>query len=449
MFTKKIIPLLILLLISMLIITGCNIQQTDDPETEEQSEEVNDDENASAEDSEDGENSGVEASKEEEEEEVEEFMEVTITAVGDVMVHQSQLDGQYDAETGEHDFTNNFQHLVPYLNNSDVNMANLETTFAGPERGYSSFPMFNTPDALGEALRDAGFQYISTINNHTYDTGEAGFFRTLEVLEDQGLTPLGTRSDESEPRYVVKEVNGIKIGMTGYTYETEKMGDEISLNGIRVPSHIMPLMNTYHDHYQEEDIVEMEGVIDRMKDDGAEVIVFFLHWGNEYQREESTFQTRLAEKLSQRGVDVIFGSHPHVVQPVDIIDSDGHETLVVYSMGNLISNQREETLRNYTSNAQYTEDGLMVHATFQKSSLTEEIERTKVKYTPLWVHRYSDGGGFGYEVLPVAETIHDFEAFGIQSESLQNRLRRSLERTEEAVLKHHDTFILNDGNFEE
>ncbi|WP_160718442.1 CapA family protein [Isachenkonia alkalipeptolytica] len=441
MFNKKIISLLIILLIGVFLITGCNIQQSDAPEPNQENGELNEQNNNVGEDSlEDQENQDSEES--EEVQEVEEFTEVTISAVGDVMVHQSQLDAQYDAGEDAYDFHNNFLHLKPYLDQSDINMANLETTFAGPERGYSSFPMFNTPDALGEALRDAGFQFISTINNHTYDTGEQGFFRTLEVLDDQGLTAIGTRSDESEKRYTIEEVENIKVGMTGYTYETEKMGESISLNGIPVPPHIQPLMNTFHDHYQEEDIKEMEEIIEAMKKDGADIIVFFLHWGNEYQREPSGYQTQLANKLSELGVDVIFGSHPHVVQPMDIIENDGHETLVVYSMGNLISNQREETLRNYTSNAEYTEDGLMVHATFEKSSLSEEIERTSVEYTPLWVHRYNEGSGFGYEVLPVAETIDNFEDFDIQSEDLRDRIRTSLERTEEIVLQNNDTFIL-------
>lgn len=445
LINKRLLLLLVTILMGVMLFTGCNIQQAQESDSEEEhqgsAEEDNTIDQENPTDPEDN------SSKDPEEvEEVEEFTEVTITAVGDVMVHQSQLDAQFDPEEETYDFHNNFKHLAPYLEESHVNMANLETTFAGPDRGYSSFPMFNTPDALGEALRDAGFQFISTINNHTYDTGEQGFFRTLEVLEDQGLTPVGTRSDESEKRYVIEEVENIKVGMTGYTYETEKMGENISLNGIAVPPHMQPLMNTFHDHYQEEDLEEMEEIINEMKEEGADIIVFFLHWGNEYQRQPSEYQTRLAHELSGLGVDVIFGSHPHVVQPMDIIENDGHETLVVYSMGNLISNQREETLRNYTSNAQYTEDGLMVHATFEKSSLTEEIERTAVEYTPLWVHRYTEGSGFGYEVLPVAETIDHFEAFDIHSEELRNRIRKSLERTEEMVLQNMDSFILNRGN---
>ena len=445
LFNRKILSLLTILFITLFLMAGCNIQQTEEPTTVDPNEEL-----AEENDDRDKENfpdSDNEVEEDPEEaEEIEVFTEVTITAVGDVMVHQSQLDAQYNPEEDVHDFHNNFIHLKPYLDNSQINMANLETTFAGRERGYSSFPLFNTPDALGEALRDVGFQFISTINNHTYDTGEQGFFRTLDVLEEQGLTPLGTRREKSEKRYVIEEVENIKVAMTGYTYETEKMGENISLNGIPIPPHIRPLMNTFHDHYQAEDIKEMEEIVEAMKNDGADIIVFFLHWGNEYHREPSSYQVQLANKLSELGVDIIFGSHPHVVQPMDIIENNGNETLVVYSMGNLISNQREETLRNHTPNAQYTEDGLMVHASFQKSSLTEEVERISVEYTPLWVHRYNKGNGFGYEVLPVAETINSFEAFDIHSEDLRNRIRRSLERTEEMVFKKNDTFILKEDS---
>lgn len=433
---------------------GCDLLQAESP-PEEENGELNDGQDNGSEDpgdSETGENGDRDETDQddpdEEEPEVEVFTEVTITAVGDVMVHQSQLDAQYNREEDRHDFRNNFVHLKPYLEKSDINIANLETTFAGPERGYSSFPMFNTPDALGEGLKDAGFNIISTINNHTYDTGEQGFFRTLDVLEEQGLTPLGTRRDESEKRYVIEEVENIKVGMVGYTYETQKINGQITLNGITIPRHMEPLMNTFHDYHQDDAIEEMSGIIDDLREEGAEIIVFYLHWGNEYHREPSAYQIQLAESLSALGVDIIFGSHPHVVQPLDIISHDGHETLVVYSMGNLISNQREETLRNYTANAQYTEDGLMVHATFQKSSLTKEIERTSVEYTPLWVHRSSAGNGFHYEVLPVAETIENFEAFNITTDALRNRIRRSLERTREMVYKNLEAFVLNSGKSE-
>ncbi len=434
----KIIALILIIFFSIVTITGCNIVEGENNQEEENNQESETEKDNSLEEKDPNE----EQENVEEIEEIEELTEVTITAVGDVMVHESQLNAQYDETEDSYDFSNNFEYLEPYLENSDINIANLETTFAGRDRGYSSFPLFNTPDALGKALGEAGFNIISTINNHTFDTGEQGFFRTLEVLEEQGLIPVGTRMDETEDRYVIEEIENIKVGITAYTYETQRNEEQITLNGISIPSHLEPLMNTFHDHYKEEALVEMEEIIQGMKADGAEVIIFNLHWGNEYHREPSDHQRELATKLSELGVDIIFGSHPHVVQPIDIIENNGQETLVIYSMGNLISNQREETLRNYTNNAQYTEDGLMVHVTFQKSSLSGEIERTLVEYTPLWVHRYTRGNGFGYSVLPVAEAIENFDAFNIQSDALKNRLRTSLERTEAMVNMNIDSFIL-------
>jgi len=435
---KKIISIILVLFIVVVTISGCNIVQGENNHAEEQNKELESEKNNSLEE----EDPKKDEEKIEEIEAVEEFTEITITAVGDVMAHESQLNAQYNQEDDSYDFSDNFKYLKPYLEESDVNIANLETTFAGVERGYSSFPLFNTPDALGEALEEVGFNIISTINNHTFDTGEQGFFRTLEVLEEQGLTSVGSRKDGSEKRYVIEKIENIKVGITGYTYETQRNGERITLNGIPIPAHIEPLVNTFHDQYKQEALIEMEAIIQDMKEDGAEIIVFNLHWGNEYHREPSDHQRELANELSKLGVDIIFGSHPHVVQPLDIIENNGQETLVIYSMGNFISNQREETLRNYTHNAQYTEDGLMVHVTFQKSSLTEEIERTLVEYTPLWVHRYTQGNGFGYAVLPVAETIDNFDAFNIPSDALRNRIRKSLERTEAMVNQNIDSFII-------
>jgi len=434
----KIISLTLFLFILVGIFSGCNIVQGENNQEEEQKEDLESEMNNNLEE----EDPNKDEEKVEELEEVEEITEITITAVGDVMVHESQLNAQYNPEDNSYDFSDNFEYLKPYLAESDVNIANLETTFAGEERGYSSFPLFNTPDALGEALSDTGFNVISTINNHTFDTGEQGFFRTLDILEEQGLAPVGSRRNEIEKRYVIEEVENIKVGISAYTYETQRNGDRITLNGIPIPTHLEPLVNTFHDQYKDEALREMETIIQDMKEDGAEIIVFNLHWGNEYHREPSDHQQELANELSRLGVDIIFGSHPHVVQPVDLIENNGQETLVIYSMGNFISNQREETLRNYTHNAQYTEDGLMVHVTFEKSSLSGETERSLVEYTPLWVHRYSQGSGFGYSVLPVHETIENFDAFNIQSNELRNRIRTSLERTEAMVNQNSDSFIL-------
>lgn len=367
-----------------------------------------------------------------------EYSYVTLAAVGDVMMHMPQIRGHYIQETGKHDFSPNFKYISPLLEDSDISIANLETTFAGYAAGYSGFPRFNAPDDLAHDLKNAGFNVISTINNHTYDTGESGFFRTLEILENEKLIPIGTRKNIENKPYYIEEVNDIVVALTAFSYETPSFNKQITLNGIVVPNSISPLMNTFNDANLEASLSQMEHMIKDMKADGAEVIVFYMHWGNEYQTRASSNQKRLADELCKLGVDLILGSHPHVVQPVEVVSYNDHETLVVYSMGNFVSNQREETLKDYIQNPEYTEDGLMVKVTFEKNLETNEVKRKEMDFIPLWVHRYRESGGFKYNVLPVNEVLSDIDAYPFINEQILGRLKRSLERTEGIVGKIDD-----------
>ena len=158
---------------------------------------------------------------------------LSLTAVGDVMAHTPQLEAQYDASTNTYSFDNNFQHIKSYIENSDLSIANLETTLAGEGVAYSSYPTFNTPDALAVALKNSGFDVISTINNHTFDKGTLGFERTLSTLKELGFDTVGTRSNIGDDDYIIKDVNGIKLGITSYSYGDIK-GSNKYLNGIKV-----------------------------------------------------------------------------------------------------------------------------------------------------------------------------------------------------------------------
>lgn len=291
------------------------------------------------------------------------FKTIVISGVGDIMVHGPQISAQFQPETKTYDFRNNFQYIKPFIQKADISIANLETTFAGAERGYSSFPQFNTPDALADSLVDAGFNAISTANNHTYDTGTVGVKRTLSVLWERGLKTMGTRQRPEEKSYVILEEKGIKVGLTAFTYETPRWEGHKTINALKLSEEAAGLIDTFSYEYLEEDLERIKQRIQDMRAEGAEIIVFYIHWGEEYQREPNDYQRKIAQRLSDLGVDIIFGSHPHVVQPIEIIESqvNQHQTLVVYSMGNFLSNQRYEILKN-----RYTEDGLMVSVTLKK-----------------------------------------------------------------------------------
>jgi len=364
--------------------------------------------------------------------------EISITAVGDIMVHGPQLKAQYNPISKDYDFRNNFKYVEPYFKSSDLVIGNLETTFGGGDQGYSSFPMFNTPDALAAALKEAGFHVLSTANNHTLDTGKKGLLRTLEVLRDNDLVPVGTRSNEAEKGYSVTEINGIRLGVTALTYETPKWGEYRTLNAIKIPKDTEALIDTFGYENLQEDLLRLEERIQLMRQEEAEFIIVYIHWGNEYKREANQYQKSIAKTLADFGVDIIFGSHPHVLQPIELIQSSFREepTLVFYSLGNFLSNQRYEILSN-----RYTEDGLIVNVKLQKDFSTNKIKLREVSYMPTWIHRYHSHGRIQYEILPLLDALENEGAYNLVSSDSKWRAKNSLINTQEIIKLSYNKII--------
>ena len=324
---------------------------------------------------------------------------INLTAVGDVMAHSPQLKAQYDSNSNTYSFDNNFKYIKKYIETSDLSIANLETTLAGEDIGYSSYPTFNTPDAIASALKNTGFDIISTINNHTFDKGSHGFDRTLSVLKELNFETVGTKSNVYDDDYIIKDINGIKLGITSYSYGDIINSDKY-LNGIKISDECKERANIFSSSNVNDAFNTINNTISKLNDTDMQILI--IHWGNEYQRVPSKFQSELAQLLSDAGVDIIIGSHPHVVQPVEMIkSSDGsNETLIVYSLGNLISNQRKETLGN-----SYTEDGLIVSIDINKDSSNSDAYVSNVKCIPTWVNKYSDNNKFVYEVVPIEDNV--------------------------------------------
>lgn len=319
----------------------------------------------------------------------------TISSVGDIMAHKPQLDAQYDNKTNSYSFHNNFKYVKDHLSSADLTLGNLETTFAGTSIPFSSYPSFNTPDALSDALKSSGFDILSTINNHSFDKGNLGFFRTLEVLKDKDIQTVGTRESIEAKNYIIKDINNIKFGITAFSYG-ELVNDNKFLNGIKLSEEAKNKSNIF----PQTDPKIAFNIINKTlsKLDSTDMQVVIIHWGEEYQREPNNFQKELAKLLCDRGVDIIIGSHPHVVQPVEMItSSDGlNETLVIYSLGNFISNQRREYL-----DTPYTEDGLIVDIEVSKNQTKNETYISKVNCIPTWVNKYSSNGKVKYEIIPL------------------------------------------------
>lgn len=354
---------------------------------------------------------------------------VTVGSAGDVLLHIPVLNGSKKSD-GTYNFDKIFTYISSQIKSCDYFVANLETTLAGTENGrkYSGFPCFNSPDSILSSLKAAGVDCLLTANNHTYDTGAHGVKRTLTKVKESEFDSVGTRQTEAEKKYLVKNVKDIKLGITCYTYETEYAKGK-ALNGIPVGAETAPLINSF-DYEAIGSFYEQIGKdLTNMKNEGAEITMVYLHWGNEYQLSPDSHQKSIAQKLCDMGVDVIIGGHPHVVQPVDLITStDGtHKTVCVYSVGNMVSNQRRNLMGLKTG---HTEDGLIFKVTISKySDGTVMVE--KVKSVPTWVHLYSGT----YNIVPLSKNLDGKAAqLGLSKSGTGLSLAKgSYERTMELV----------------
>ncbi len=342
-----------------------------------------------------------------------EIVSLSILCAGDAMVHRSQWLSA-DRGDGTYDFTAPFRFIKPYVEAADLAVVNVETTFSGgPPEGY---PAFSTPDEFATALRWTGFDVASTCNNHMFDKWTDALLRTIRVARDNGLSTVGSHFAWETP-YTIVDVKGLRVGFVTATYETFTGTAVHALNGIEIPESAFPLINSFRavdGGFSEAeylaDLAKLSGWIADAKADGADVIVCFLHWGWEYNLIPSESQTRLAKDLADAGADVVFGSHPHIPQPADrIVSADGRTVPVFYSLGNLISNQRRETLPTTPNNIN-TEETLLarVNLTFNKTKGV--LEAVTADAVPCWLDKYTAGGKTQYALVPLTAGFETNEA---------------------------------------
>lgn len=325
--------------------------------------------------------------------------EITVLCAGDVMSHMPQTNAAYSSESGSYDYSENYEYVKTYIESADLAICNVETTFAGTP--YSGYPTFSSPDELATDLKEAGFDVGITSNNHMADRGYDGVIRTLEVLQEAGLKTVGSVLNTEEPRYLITDVNGVKIGIVAYTYETGSGSGTVSLNGAYISDETASVINSFNFNTLDEDCAKMQEDIDAAKAAGAQVIIAYYHWGEEYQLDANQWQKELAQKAADMGADVIFASHPHVVQEAEyltVTDSD-KKVPVFYSLGNFISNQRNEYIGN-----RYVEEGLMGTVTL-KYLEGSGITSVKMDSIPTWVDRYYSGGSVEYRIIPLDENM--------------------------------------------
>lgn len=314
---------------------------------------------------------------------------INMAVIGDIMCHTTNFADAYDKENDTYDFSNVFTDVKPYLQNADITIGNLETTFAGKEIGYTGYPTFNTPEQLAKNLKDIGIDVVSTANNHSLDKKYAGLVSTLDELDKVNISHTGTyRSKEDQNKIITQNVNGINIAFLSFTYGT---------NGIPVPSGKEYCINLI-----DEDL--MLDQISRAKALKPDLICVSMHWGDEYKLKQNATQEKLADFLFKNGVDIIFGSHPHVLEPMEkrtikLDDGSTKDGFVIYSLGNFMSGQVAENTMN----------SIILQLQVTKHGNNNKITIDSVNYVPIFMYDKGSGQTERYKILDIDKTIEGYK----------------------------------------
>ncbi|MBP3663772.1 MAG: CapA family protein, partial [Tyzzerella sp.] len=261
--------------------------------------------------------------------ETEKESEVTLIMVGDMLMH-TPVNETGVMEDGSIDFSHLFTHTKDMIAGADLAIVNQEVILGGEELGISGYPAFNTYQEFGDDLVDAGFDVVLHATNHALDKGKKGILSCLSYWESAypEIAVLGIQdmAEEQDEIYVYEE-NNIRIAVLNYTYGT---------NGIPLPEDMPYIVNLMDKEQMQEDIAKAK--------DLADFVVVCPHWGTEYVLEETDYQRNYAEFFLECGVDLVIGTHPHVIEPVEMYTAEnGHEMLVYYSLGNYVNCTSSET----------------------------------------------------------------------------------------------------------
>ena len=343
----------------------------------------------------------------------EEDITFTLATTGDIMCHNTNFLDAYNSSTKSYDFSYYFTDIKQYLQEADITVGNLETTLSGAKRGYSGYPTFNTPEILAKNLKSAGFNVVSTANNHCMDKGYSGIESTIKFLDEADLAHTGTfKSKKDKEAIVIKNVKGVNIAFLSFTYGT---------NGIPVPKD-----KSYAVNLIDKSLIKSQ--IELAKKENPDLICVSMHWGIEYQTKANKEQEKLADFLFENGVDIILGNHSHVPQQMEkreikLDDGTTKDGFVIYSLGNFMANQ----------NKQYTNDSAILKLEITKHKGEGKITIDKATYTPTYMYKNPSKSTKKFKILDINTEIKKYEskASGAVSKSLYNTLvteRKNIKR---------------------
>jgi poly-gamma-glutamate capsule biosynthesis protein CapA/YwtB (metallophosphatase superfamily) len=301
---------------------------------------------------------------------------ISLLFIGDIMGHDEQIWSAENRETHIYNYDDVFRFIKPVISEADISIANFEVTLAGAP--YTGYPRFSSPADLAVACKNAGIDYLVTANNHTADRGTKGITGTINRLDSLGIPHTGTflnsaSRDSLSPLIINK--NGVNIALLNYTFST---------NGIKVPDPVIVNM-------LDKELITRD--VNKAKTKKADFIILFLHWGTEYDTIPSRSQTDMAEYFQSIGVDMVIGSHPHVLQKMISTNNavSGNKDVVIYSLGNFVSNQRKPK----------TDGGSMVRVELTRKDNKYVISNTG--YYLVWVYTPIVNYRKKFFILPCSE----------------------------------------------
>ena len=306
---------------------------------------------------------------------------VTLVAVGDNLIHNTLI-AAGEQDDGSLNYDSFYENIRPYIEKADIAVINQETMLGGASFEYAGYPCFNTPWEVGEAAINAGFDVFTCATNHTMDVGSAGIEKELEFFSNHPeVTHIGTyASEEDYNKITYYKKNDIKFALLNYTYGT---------NGISIPEDKPYVVKMLTEENVRKDITEARK--------NADFVIVFPHWGTENSHEVNEQQRKYNKIFLELGVDLVIGTHPHVLQNVEWIkdEATGKKMLVYYSIGNFISHQ--------TSLNQMC--GGMAKVTIERNG--DDVSITNAKLTPVIDYYTRTGDGYKFSVYKLSDYNND------------------------------------------
>lgn len=296
------------------------------------------------------------------------------------MCHTPQIEAS-KTDGGDYDFEPTFEYVKKILSSADITAGNLETTIGDSNDKFTGYPRFRSPSEFLIALKNSGFDFLFTANNHSIDYGEEGVLKTIKHLKENKIHYTGSFESFSDYDSLrIFEHNGFKICMIAATYGT---------NGINIPPNKKHLINIIN-------LDTLKNQITKAREKKIDLVIINLHFGDEYSTKPNSFQKMVVDSLISYGADIIIGNHPHTLQPIEVRKSTNSKIdsiVIAYSLGNFLSNQRQIL----------TATGAILIIEIEKELNNDSLKLKDLEVIPTYVFKGKIKSKVDYRIIPITQ----------------------------------------------